>query len=142
MQLLAAARKLLAAHSIRDAEDFAEVLVAEAVDGKRVESGVTQGYDVVCAAYKRIEVKCRQLPLDGRIEERVSFNDSKADGFDYAAVVVFEADFTVKGAVLVPYASIWPIVAAHAYGRVSYVQARALPGAIDITTRVREAAAR
>jgi len=57
-------------------------------------------------------------------------------------VVIFRADFSVKGAVIVPYASAWEFVAAHQYNRVSYPQACELPGAVDITVAVQAAAER
>ncbi|MBX3385880.1 MAG: hypothetical protein KF768_04865 [Phycisphaeraceae bacterium] len=142
MNMLAEARRLLASHGIRDAECFAEILVAEAIGGVRVKSGVNRGFDVRAPMYNRVEVKCRQLPLDGRTEERVAFEDSKAEGFDFAAIVIFEPDFDVKGAVLVPYASIWPVVRAHRYGRIGFGRAQRLEGSVDITTEVRDAAAR
>lgn len=62
MARLAMVRHLLKEHGIRDASDFAEILVAEAVGGEREGSGVNQGFDVQAPAYGRIEVKCRQLP--------------------------------------------------------------------------------
>jgi hypothetical protein len=142
MRQLAALRGRLREFGIRDTSDYAEVLVAEALDGWRLASRVAKGHDVLAESYGRIEVKCRQLPLDGRIEERVSVGAGKEGGFEFLAVVIFCPDFVVKGAVVVPYAAVWDLVARQAYNRVSYSQACQLPGAVDITEAVRAAAER
>lgn len=142
MHQLAAALEQLQKYKIRGASDYAEILVAEALNGKRIASGVNRGFDVTALKYGRVEVKCRQLPPDGRIEERVQLGTAKQDGFDYLAVVIFEADFRVKGAVLVPYGEVWKHVTTSAYNRINYAQARGLGGAIDITSGVAAAAQR
>ncbi|MEX2671678.1 MAG: hypothetical protein WD294_06160 [Phycisphaeraceae bacterium] len=142
MAQLAVLRTRLAKYQIRGASDYAEVLIAESVGGERAASGVNQGFDVTSQDFGRIEVKCRRLPADGRREERVDLRETKADGFDSLAIVIFFPDFNVKGAVLVPYAEVWPVVAARPYRRISYPEACRLSGAIDITMRVVEAAGR
>jgi hypothetical protein len=139
MQQLAALRDSLRPLGIRDASDYAEVLVAEALRGKRVDNRITKGHDVQAEPYGRIEVKCRQLPTDGRIEERVDVRASKQDGFEFLAVVIFNGGFSVKGAVIVPYAAVWEFVARQPYNRISYTQACHLPGAQVITAAVKAA---
>ena len=136
MAQLAMAREQLREHGIRDASDYAEILVAEAIGGEREGSGVNQGFDVQAPAYGRIEVKCRQLPYDGRVEERVEVGPAKESGFDHLAIVIFFPDFRVKGAVLVPYSEVWGCAASSRYNRISYTQACQLEGAIDITADV------
>jgi hypothetical protein len=140
MQRLGVARAALREYGIRDAPDYAEVLIAEAVRGKRVASRVNQGHDVVSGRYGRVEVKCRQLPPDGRIEERIAISASKKSGFDHLAIVIFHADFGVKGAVLLPYKVVWRLATRQRYNRIGYSQAARLDGAIDVTERVRRAA--
>ena len=107
MTQLSEVREQLREHGIRDAADYAEALVAEALSGRRVASRVTKGHDVVSAHFGPVEVKCRQLPLDGRLEERVEIGTSKEVGFDHLAIVVFHTDFSVKGAVVIPYDAVW-----------------------------------
>ena len=140
MHQLAVVRAALREYRIRDAPDYAEVLIAEALAGKRVPSPTNQGYDVVCERYGRIEVKCRQLPPDGRVEERVEVLRSKESGFDFLAIVIFHADFAVSGAVVIPYDSVWELIARKRYNRISFSQACGLRGAIDVADRVRDAA--
>jgi hypothetical protein len=136
MRQLAAVRESLRVYGIRDASDYAEVLVAEALEGQRLASRVAKGHDVLAGLYGRVEVKCRQLPPDGRIEERVEVSPAKEGGFEFLAVVIFYPNFAVKGAVVVPYAAVWEFVAQQEYNRISYSQACRLPGAVDITAAV------
>jgi hypothetical protein len=72
----------------------------------------------------------------------VDLRDTKADGFDHLAVVVFFPDYSVKGAVLVPYEQVWPIIESRTYRRIGYSEARHLDGAVDITEPVSAAASR
>lgn len=140
MQQLGLIRAALRKYGIRAASDYAEVLVAEALQGKRVLSRVTKGHDVTSPVYGRVEVKCRQLPADGRMEERVEVSPSKETGFDFLAIVIFNVDFTVKGATLMPYAAVWDLVVHQHYNRISYPQAMLIDNALDITRDVRKAA--
>jgi hypothetical protein len=142
MRQLALLREQLRVYGIRDASDYAEVLVAEALEGQRLASRVAKGHDVLTNLYGRIEVKCRQLPPDGRVEERVEVSPAKEGGFEFLAVVIFHTGFDIKGAVVVPYAAVWDFVALQAYNRISYPQACGLPGAVDITVAVQAAAQR
>lgn len=134
--------RLMVEHGIRSVSDYAEQIVADALGGARVANAGNQGYDVMAPYYGRVEVKFRQLPSDGRIEERCALSDAKENGFDYLAVVIFHPDFRVKGAVLVPYAEAWHFVAASAYNRISYAQASGCAGSIDITSDVAAATQR
>jgi hypothetical protein len=142
MQQLAAVRKRLREFGIRDAWDYAEVLVAEALGGQRLASRINKGHDVLAKRYGRIEVKSRQLPPDGRVEERVAIGAGKESGFEFLALVIFRPDFSVKGAVVAPYRVVWEFVARQEYNRISYMQACQLPGAVDITAAVRLASER
>ena len=127
---------LVVEHEIRSVADFAEQIVAEALDGQRRSNGVLQGYDLLAPAYGRVEVKFRQLPNDGRFEERVALSDAKEGEFDYLAIVIFQADFSIKGAVLLPFHEAWSFVESSPYNRISYAQACLCQGAIDITEQV------
>jgi len=139
MKQLSSIRASLRKYGIRDASDYAEVLIAEALNGERVASRVTKGHDVISPVYGRVEVKCRQLPIDGRIEEGVEISASKEAGFDFLAILIFNADFTVKGAALIPYEAVWNLVRVQKYNRIGFSQAIQISGAIDITHDVRRA---
>lgn len=134
--------QLMVEHGIRSVSDYAEQIVADALGGAREANSVNKGYDVMSPRHGRVEVKFRQLPNDGRLEERCALSDAKEGGFDYLAIVIFHADFRVKGAVLVPYSEAWKYVEASPYNRISYAQACACIGSIDITSEVRLASQR
>ncbi|MFP4144766.1 MAG: hypothetical protein ACLFV3_06445 [Phycisphaeraceae bacterium] len=135
-------RRLMAEHRIRSVSDYAEQIVADALAGHREANAVNPGYDLIAPHYGRVEVKFRQLPADGRLEERCTLSDAKESGFDDLAVIIFEPDFCVKGAVLVPYAEAWDFVRTSNYNRISYGQACGCDGAVDITAEVSSAAQR
>ena len=59
---------------------------------------------------------------------------------DYLAIVIFYPDYSVKGAVLVPYSRVWPIVDSRKYRRISYGEACQLDEAVDISELVSAAA--
>jgi len=141
MNSLAAIRAKLAAFGIRDSSDYAEILIAEALNGER-KGAVNRGFDVQVPAFGRIEVKCRTLPADGRMEERVELGAAKEDGFDYLCIVIFNRDYSVKGAVLVPYSVAWNYLSKSNYSRISFQIASGLEGAFDITKQVRDASLR
>ena len=142
MTQLALVRSRLAKRGIRQVSDYAELLVAEALEGRRQENSQTAGYDLHAPRYGRVEVKSRRLPSNGRREERVSLDESKKDGFDFLAVVIFFPDFHVKGAVLIPYARVWPLASRHKYRRIDYKEVLAMEGAVDITYAVAKASER
>lgn len=126
-------RILVVEHEIHSVADYSEQIVAEALEGRRVSNGITKGYDLLAPAYGRVEVKFRQLPNDGRLEERVALSDAKEGEFDHLAIVVFAADFSIKGSVLVPFHEAWSFVEASPYNRISYTQACSCQSAVDIT---------
>jgi hypothetical protein len=134
--------KELRKFGIRRISDYAEALIAEALNGTRVSSGVNQGFDVDAAGFGRIEVKYRQSPPDGRVEQRVELGSAKLQGFDYLAIVIFNLDMSVHGAVLVPYTSVWQIIESRRWRRISFSESICLEGAINVTTLVQAASQR
>ncbi len=129
-------RELVVRHRIRSVADYAEQIAADALNGNRERNGTNKGFDVIAPGYGRVEVRFGQLPNDGRIEERVALNEAKQDGFDFLCVVVFDCDFRVKGAVLIPYEAAWKFVSESPYNRISFSQACSCVGAINITREV------
>jgi hypothetical protein len=132
----------LRTHGVRTISDYAEILVAEALGGQRVASGVNRGYDVEAPGFGRIEVKYRQMPPDGRVEQRVQLSKTKSEGFDYLAIVIFDTEMIVQGAVLVHYGAVWQMIESRTWRRISYEQATAISSAINITPQVEAASQR
>ena len=119
--------------------DYAEYAFEQALGGKRVTRG-QKGHDVVCGQYGRIQVKERRLPADGRTEERLHLRNITADSCDYLGAVIFENDYTVRKATLVPHSEVWPLIVAHPdkEKKVKYSLVAALPGALDMTGTLRQ----
>ena len=135
-------RSLINDHGIRGVSDYAEQIVAEALGGHRRTESNSKGFDVIAPNFGRIEVKFRQLPKDGRMEERVALSKAKEGEFDYLAIVIFDPEFEIKGAVMVPYFEAWQYVCNSPYNRISYSQACSCANAEDITEKVRLASDR
>lgn len=104
---LASVRRKLAEHGIRNEGGYAEMLVAEALNGQRHSSGVVKGSDLVAPEYGRVEVRSRTLPLDGRNEARFNLPEKKRGEFDWLAGVIFNSDLSVKDAFLLPHDAAW-----------------------------------
>lgn len=138
IQAYAVALERLESFDIRSVGDYAEVLVAEALAGKRV-SRNTKGHDVLAPLYGRIEIKCRVLPRSGKSEQRATLGISKMDGFDYLALVTFHRDLSVKTAVIVPHAATWEFVQNTYRHRIKPDEALKLTGAKDISEAIQKA---
>jgi hypothetical protein len=132
------AMQRLAPFGIASVSDYAEYLFEQATGGQRVTRG-NKGYDVIAPMYDRIQVKCRRLPADGRIEQRLLCRNLQPDGFDYLGAVIFMPDLTVKCALLVSRASLWPLVVSHpdSHKKIAYQQIERLNGMIDFSDRIR-----
>ena len=88
---IGSAREALEGHDVRDTGDYAEVLVAEALKAWRNTSGVMKGFDVLCDARGKIEVRSRTLPRDGRNEDRLEIPEAKVKqkNTDIKGITVF-----------------------------------------------------
>lgn len=116
--------------------------MAEALDGERCAARGAKGFDVATPCYGRVEVKYRQIPADGRREERVALSSAKQCQFDSLAIVILKLELEVQGAVLVPYDEAWGFVERSPFCRISYGQARSRRHAIDVTRLVDAASSR
>ncbi len=125
--------------------DYAEYLVARAFDLSLVGNS-SIGYDAISTDGVRYQVKSRRLTLRNRSRQLGFFRGFQLtdDPFDLLVAILFNVDFTVQRAALVPIA----IVREHA-ARVEYVNAWrlilrdsvwAIPGVQDVTERIRAVA--
>lgn len=138
----ASAREALERHAVRDTGDYAEVLVAEALKACRNTSGVTKGFDVLCATRGKIEARSRTLPRDGRNEDRLEIPRAKANGFALLAGVLFNSDLTVRGGFLLPHDDAISLSSRQKFLRIPFSVGAAHPNAQDITQLLRDAQAR
>lgn len=129
----ASAREALERHDVRDTGDYAEVLVAAALNARRNGNGVAKGSDVVCNARVRIEVRSRTLPRDGRNEDRLEVPPAKVNGFDFLAGVLFNSDLTVRGGFLLPHDDAIALSSRQKFLRFPFAVGAAHPNAQDIT---------
>lgn len=124
---------------------YAEYLVAKAFDLSLVGKS-SIGYDAISRDDIRYQVKSRRLTARNRSRQLGFFRGFQMsdDPFDLLVAVLFNADFTIQRAALVPVSTVREHVA-----RVDYVNAWRLilrdsvwsiPGVEDVTARLRAAA--
>lgn len=121
---LASVRKKLSDHGIRDESGYAEMLVAEALGGKRHSSGVEKGSDLLAPEYGRVEVRSRTLPLDGRNEARLNLPEKKRGEFDWFAGVVFSSDLSINTAFLLCHEDAWECASKNKRNDVTFKNAK------------------
>ena len=142
MQEYIRARDALRPYRIGNTGDYAEVLVADALSAVRNESGVTTGFDVVCARLGKIEVRSRTLPSDGRGEDRLEIPKKKIGKFMTFAGVLFASDISVIGGFLLPHDDAIELAGKQKYFRIPFSIGRAHVRAIDISDALRASQAR
>jgi hypothetical protein len=125
-------------HNIRHEGAYAEILVAAALGASRNTNGVHRGSDLVHPEFKRIEVRSRRKSLDNRDETRISLEAKKRTHFEHCVHVVFNSNYTVRGAYLAPHDEIYGYLDA---GRrhISFNEGLKLPSSRDITAEVASA---
>jgi hypothetical protein len=132
-------KELWSRYKIKDPGSYAEHLVAKALGASLLRNSVNKGFDLKHESYGRIEVRSRRYPLDGRREDRVELPNVKSGLFDFFVHVVFDPDFSVFGAYLVPHDAITALASASKNRRVRFSEGCALSDATDITFKVRKA---
>ena len=93
--------ELLREEKIGHHDWYAEMLVCSALEGQLAMTN-QPNYDILCSApYNKVQVKSRVDGTDG-IQNRTNFKRYKPDAFNYAAIVIFRANYKIKGAILLP----------------------------------------
>lgn len=92
--------ELLRQHKVGHPDWYAEMLVCAAFDGELALTN-NPDFDVQCERYGTIQVKCRVDGTDTN-QNRTNFKRYKRGAFDHAAIVIFESNYLLKGAVLIP----------------------------------------
>lgn len=132
-------REALEAHGVRNTGDYAEILVAAALNAERNVNGVTKDYDVLCPLRGRIEVRSRTLPRDGRKETRLQIPKEKVNGFDLLAGVLFDPHLAISGGCLLPHDDAISLSVRQKFLRIPFDRGFRHSNAIDISTILREA---
>ncbi len=125
------------------AGDYAEYLICKALGGILAPNS-ERSFDVTAPSWGRIQVKCRVADGSGA-NPRSQLSPFRSFDFDFAAIVLLNADYSVHRAVLVPAATIVASAShrAHVNGHVVHARPALLdaPGNTDITSGVRTALA-
>lgn len=134
--------KFLMSRKIKDlVGSYGELLVSAALGGAR-KSAVNQGFDIYHEEYGRIEVKTRKYEIksDGTVvkESRAVGFSNKEEGFDWLAHVVLDCDYMVKGACLVHYSDVWPLIR-NSGDKIAFSKSSSLPSSIDILAHLQRA---
>ncbi|MET0069968.1 MAG: hypothetical protein ABW096_07980 [Candidatus Thiodiazotropha sp.] len=126
--------ELLREHQVGHPDWYAEMLVCAALDGELALTN-NPDFDIKCKSHGTVQVKCR---VDGTdtTQNRTNFKRYKPGAFDYAAIVIFESGYRIKGAVTLP------LTDAHGLmkkaGHVKWVDASSHPNAICIKAKLVE----
>jgi len=82
--------------------DIAEGLVAKALS-LTLNAASTAGYDGIDPRGRKVEVKCRRLTRHNGSRQLSAIRNLESAHFDFLAGVLFNEDFTIMRAALIPY---------------------------------------
>ncbi len=80
--------------------DYAEYIVAKALNGT-LETNSRKGWDVSCEQYGQVQVKSRVV-MNIAAKDQRQLSVFRSFGFDHLAVVLFNADYTLLWAAVLP----------------------------------------
>jgi hypothetical protein len=124
------------------AADYAEWLCARALR-LTLNVGSTAGYDGVDPAGRRVEVKGRRMTPHNRSRQLSAIRGMEHRHFDALAGVLFNADFSVMRAALIPYERVkehgTPDEHTNSWRFLLTDAVWTLPGVEDITAKLQEA---
>ena len=91
---------LLRNYGVGHPDWYAEMLVCAALSGELAKTN-NRDYDIKCDTLGKVQVKCRVDGTDTN-QNRTNFKRYRPGVFDFAAIVIFESDYRIKGAVTIP----------------------------------------
>lgn len=126
--------ELLRKHKVGHPDWYAEMLVCAVLDGELALTN-NPDYDIKCNSLGTVQVKCR---VDGTdtTQNRTNFKRYKPGAFDHAAIVIFESDYRVKGAVTLPLVDVHGLM--RAAGHVKWADASSHQNAVCIKQKLIE----
>jgi hypothetical protein len=83
--------------------DYAEILFATAF-GWQLEPNSASGHDAIDSRGQRYQIKARRVVEASKSRQLSAIRRLHDEAFDFLAAVLFDSDFQVKKAVLVPHA--------------------------------------
>lgn len=125
--------ELLREHKVGHPDWYAEMLVCAALDGELATTN-NPDFDLQSTEHGKVQVKSR---VDGTdtTQNRTNFKKYSPGAFDFAAIVIFESDYRIKGAVLLPMANALEL--RRAAGHVKWEDAQNHPKAKSISPRLK-----
>ena len=126
--------ELLREHRVGHPDWYAEMLVCAALDGQLALTN-NPDYDIKCDSLGTVQVKCRVNGTDGN-QNRTNFGRYSLEAFDYVAIVIFELDYRIKGAVVLPLSDALSLM--KKAGHVKWLDACQHPNATSIKTQLME----
>jgi hypothetical protein len=118
--------------------DYAEGLVAKAL-GLTLASASTTGFDATDSRGRRYEIKARRMTTLSKASMLSAIRGLEKGHFDYLVAVIFNEDYTVRRAVLIPRKTVARIAKFRKHVNAHIVMIRDIwkaEGARDITKRL------
>ena len=125
--------ELLREHKVGHPDWYAEMLVCAALDGELATTN-NPAFDLRNTEHGMVQVKSRVNGTD-TTQNRTNFKKYSIGDFDIAAIVIFESDYRIKGAVLLPLADVLEL--RRAAGHVKWEDAQNHPQAESIARTLR-----
>tara|TARA_R110000868_G_scaffold411644_1_gene706666 strand:- start:530 stop:970 length:441 start_codon:yes stop_codon:yes gene_type:complete len=100
--------ELLREHKLGHPDWYAEMLVCAHTGGQLALTNNPK-YDIETTDYGKIQVKCRVNGTD-TTQNRTNFGKYKQGDFEYAAIIIFQSDYTIYGASLIPQIDVLSLV--------------------------------
>jgi hypothetical protein len=121
--------------------DYAELLFIEAFGWTRAKNSVA-GYDATDPANVRYQVKSRRIHHPTTSRQLSALRNFSDAAFDFLAAVLFNKDYSVMRAAIIPYNVIQPRFSKHTNSSIFYLEDLIwnLPGVRDVTQELRCAA--
>lgn len=122
--------------------DYAEYLCARALSLK-VAAKSTKGFDAVCPAGKRYEIKARRVTSLNKSRELSAIRGLDPQQFDYLIGILFREDFRVWKACVIPHSVVKDHAAWSDHTNAWRFHLRdtlwSIPGVLDLTGQIQEA---
>lgn len=118
--------------------DYAEGLVAKAL-GLELAKGSTTGFDATDSAGLRYEIKARRMTASSKATMLSAIRGLEMKHFDFLFAVVFNEDYTVRRAVMIPSETVEQIAKFRKHVNAHIVMLRDMweaEGACDITAKL------
>jgi hypothetical protein len=120
--------------------DYAEWLVAEKL-GLKLQTNATKGYDAIGPDGKHYQIKARRLERSDSSRQLGIIRNLESKDFDYLAAVLFDNNFEIKEAYLIPHRRVskFGSFSKHQNGHILQLKGKLLepPGVKDITSTLK-----